>query len=210
MISELYSVHTWDKRKLPSFFSARSHRYERSWKKEKQRERENEKAGRRECVNHARKPRTRWNEGSERGEWDERERACTWWHVERRGSWEGPAHQTTAIHLAHGVLLSPTLVSRLRTLPYSVPYLSTSARSPLPNGVLARVSRRRLRSSACMWIRYAVRWHDRESRWETFGAKDPRVYIWYKLSLCLLLNNSQDRKKKLRYVYNLIELILRN
>lgn len=45
------------------------------------------------------------------------ERACMWWHVERRGSWEGRAHQT-AIHLAHAVWLSPTLFPRpFATLP---------------------------------------------------------------------------------------------
>lgn len=65
----------------------------------------------------------------ERG--DERERACTWWHVERRGSWEGPAHQTAAIHLAHSVLLSPTLFSRLH-IRYPTLFLTSLSPRVLP------------------------------------------------------------------------------
>lgn len=43
-----------------------------------------------------------------------REQTFTWWHVERRGSWEGRARQTAAIHLAHAVRLNPTLFSAVR------------------------------------------------------------------------------------------------
>lgn len=79
----------------------------------------------------------------ERGERaSERERACTWWHVERRGSWEGPAHQTAAIHLAHTVLLSPTLFSRpFATLLCSSLPLCRRAFTPAYSAT-ARISRR--------------------------------------------------------------------
>lgn len=86
------------------------------------------------------------NEESEASEASERasecKRACTWWHVERRGSWEGPAHQTAAIHLAHTVPLSPTLFSRpFATLLCSPLPLCRRAFTPA-YGAAARVSRR--------------------------------------------------------------------
>lgn len=80
---------------------------------------------------------TRGNRGpgeNERNERGESERACTWWHVERRGSWEGPAHQTAAIHLAHGVLLSPTLFS----WPFATLLCSSASLSPHVHPCLRR------------------------------------------------------------------------
>jgi len=71
------------------------------------------------------------------------ERACTWWHVERRGSWEGRAHQTAAIHLAHAA--RALLFSLDRPPPYSaVSPLCLRAFTPL-TALPARVSCRRPR-----------------------------------------------------------------